>query len=102
MILIANAYFIIVTEKKKKTKSKQYFTVFVLESKTFPIIEGLQNAIRYIVAQLLLVSVMAGKDKTDLHYTLDRCHCCVIMVKFKTSPACFIRISIFIRDYLRE
>ncbi len=30
----------------------------------FPNIEGLQNAIRYIVAQLLLVSVMAGKDKS--------------------------------------
>lgn len=65
-----------------------------------PIIAGLQNAIRYIVAQLLLVSVMAGKVKS---YTLDRCHCCVIMVKFQPSPACFIRISgCALWDFLRE
>lgn len=49
-----------------------------------PIIAGLQNAIRYIVAQLLLVSVMAGKDNS---YTLDRCHFCVIMVKFQPTSS---------------
>lgn len=46
----------------------------------FPIIAGLWNSIRYIVPQLLLVSVMVREDKS---YTLGRCHCRVIMVQIK-------------------